>query len=437
MDKLVKAHRDKEEIDFKEMWKSGIFIFDSNVLLDLYRLPESARTDLLEILKNDIIKDRIWIGFQVLIEFLNNRLEAIGDQKGKFGKVKELISNTINDYNEILNKLSQNLDSLKLKQRHSLINPDEFINDYKIRNGSLFLHDFLEKLKELEEKQKDVNDSDSIKKIVIDIFNSKIGPSFDKAELEEIYKEGATRYAAKIPPGYKDSEKDGSYFFEDKEYIRKFGNLLLWKEIIKKCKSDNLKYVVLVTGDVKEDWWMEKRGKKLGPRIELLNEIYTAAPSLDTFYIYDTSSFLKHAKSELKLDIKDSSIEETKELIEFSRSEKKVGKKELVSLSSYIQSLVNYFSNLNFMMESSVYLLPDVLIDKKTFSLALFEIFDNVLSHSRDKLVKVTGHELEEVVQIEFWNLKKHQTNSKFTEKQRYKGFDHIKSFLAEQGIDI
>src|SRR5690606_8363069 len=112
---------------------------------------------------------------------------------------------------------------------------------------------------ELEKKQSDVNDSDKLKDLVLQIFNGKIGQGFDKKKLQEIYKEGDKRYDTKTPPGYKDIKKEGAHLYEDKEYIRKFGDLILWKEIIEKSKSENLKYVVLVTGDVKEDWWFEKR----------------------------------------------------------------------------------------------------------------------------------------------------------------------------------
>ena len=84
----------------------------------------------------------------------------------------------------------------------------------------------------------------------------------------------------------------------------------------------------MVTGDIKEDWWQKKRGKKLGARMELLNEIYSQATDLDTFYMYDTSTFLQYAKQEIDENIKDSSITETKELIELSNIERLTSKKE-------------------------------------------------------------------------------------------------------------
>ena len=52
MDKIFKSHKELTDNDFKLLWEKGLFVFDTNVLLDLYRLPESAKNDLLSILLN-------------------------------------------------------------------------------------------------------------------------------------------------------------------------------------------------------------------------------------------------------------------------------------------------------------------------------------------------------------------------------------------------
>lgn len=315
MEKLYKIHRNSNQIDFQKIWKEGVFIFDSNVLLDLYRLPESAKNDLLGVFRNENFNNRIWIGFQVIMEFLNNRLTVIGDQKNMFSKLKILTEKLITEIDDLSTTYKTEIEKLKLTQRHSLINPDEYITTDNIKKTTDVYIAFLKHLEDLESKQNDVNDTDEIKELIINIFNNKIGESFDKDNLDLIYKDGTKRYESKIPPGFMDIKKEGSYFFEDKEYIRKFGDLIFWKEIIKLSKDKKLKYVVLVTGDVKEDWWEEKRGKKIGARKELLNEIYTQCPELDVFHLYNTSTFLKFAKEEIDKTIKDSSITETLELI--------------------------------------------------------------------------------------------------------------------------
>ncbi|HHQ4655132.1 TPA: PIN-like domain-containing protein, partial [Aeromonas hydrophila] len=358
IEKLKKIHRDTDELDFHKMWNEGIFVFDSNVLLDLYRLPESARKDLISVLKSDQFNDRIWICFQVALEFLNNKYDAIGDQKNKFNSVRNLLSKAEEQYHETMNELTNELNKLKLKHRHSLINPDKFISKEKISNGISFITEFLKELQLLEGKQSDVNDTDSIKNVVFDIFKGKIGDGFDKAKLDAIYKDGEKRYNEEIPPGYKDKKKIGSYFFDGKEYIRRYGDLILWKEIIEKAKSENIKHIVLVTGDVKEDWWFEKRGKKLGPRKELLNEIYTDVPNVESFHMYDTSSFLQYAKNELNLAIQDSSINEAKQLIAMSRESRETDESGLVDLSEYLMSLVKKMGLLRAIISKSVKNLP-------------------------------------------------------------------------------
>jgi hypothetical protein len=339
MEKLYKIHRNSNQIDFQKIWKEGLFIFDSNVLLDLYRLPESAKNDLLGVFRNENFNNRIWIGFQVIMEFLNNRLTVIGDQKNMFSKIKILTEKLITEIDDLSTTYKTEIEKLKLTQRHSLINPDEYINTDNLKKTTDVYITFLKHLEDLESKQNDVNDTDEIKELIINIFNNKIGESFDKDNLDLIYKDGTKRYESKIPPGFMDIKKEGSYFFEDKEYVRKFGDLILWKEIIKLSNDKKLKYVVLVTGDVKEDWWEEKRGKKIGARKELLNEIYTQCPELDVFHLYNTSTFLKFAKEEIDKTIKDSSIIEALELI--NNNNKIIGSIEDISITKrdYLKQL--------------------------------------------------------------------------------------------------
>ncbi|SMO68938.1 hypothetical protein SAMN06265349_10389 [Flavobacterium resistens] len=315
MNDLLKIYRDSNQLDFEKIWKEGTFVFDANVLLDLYRLPESAKNDLLGVLQNDNFKDRIWIGFQVFLEYLSNRLSVIGDQKNMFAKVKTATLSTIEKINTINAEYKSEIDNHKLSQRHALINPEHFLNDSSFKKSTKIFRKFVKHLEKLEKQQADVNDSDKLRDLITTIFENKIGSTLTKEELEDIYKEGVKRYANKIPPGYMDNKKDGSYYFKENEYIRKYGDLTFWKEIIKHAKKQKLKYLVLVTGDVKEDWWEEKRGRKISARKELLNEIYTECPDLEVFYLYNTSSFLQFAKKEIDNNIKDSSIDETFKLI--------------------------------------------------------------------------------------------------------------------------
>ena len=441
IEKLKKIHRDSEQLDFNKIWKEGTFIFDSNVLLDLYRLPESAREDLISVFENENFKSRIWIGFQVALEFLNNKYEAISDQKNKFNSVRKLLNKAENDYSNIINELTSELKKLKLKQRHSLIDPDKFITSENTSKGINFISDFISELDILEKEQSDVNDKDKIKEVVFKIFEGKIGEGFDKITLDKICEDGKSRYENKIPPGYEDHKKKGSYLFEDKEHIRKFGDLILWKEIIEKAKSENLKYVVLVTGDVKEDWWFEKRGKKLGPRRELLNEIYTEATELDCFYMYDTSNFLQYAKNELEINIQESTINETKDLIELSRTTRQKTEDGYINLSEFLVDAADKIGNLTIEMDSSVENLEPIKLNFRSFFSAIMEIYLNVLHHGDDNNLSIHANEINGFIILRFKNLAKNSLPSSFISSEkdpnRGHGMPSIINSLSNEGIAV
>lgn len=319
MDDLFKSHRKLSEKDYSELWEKCTFVFDTNVLLDLYRLPENARNSLLKILTEGKIKNRIWIPFQVAMEFTYNRLDVISDQKNKFNSVKTIVNESIDKIRTLENEIQSQIQDLQLKKRHSVINPDSHINDKLFENIIKTLTEYLQKLNELEQKQPDVTDNDPLKSKVEDLFKAKIGECFSKDELEAIYKEGEIRYKDEVPPGYKDRSKPGLHLYQDRKILRKFGDLIVWKEIIKKAKEDKIEYIVFVISDSKDDWWQKERGKKIGPRYELLNEIYFSAPELKVFYMYDTSQFMKYSYDFLKIKVDEVSIQETKDIIEFNR----------------------------------------------------------------------------------------------------------------------
>ncbi|HIE6452108.1 TPA: PIN-like domain-containing protein [Serratia marcescens] len=443
---LLKIHTDSEGVDFKEVWKKGIFVFDSNVLLDLYRLPESAAKDLIGVLSDNGFNDKVWIGFQVLLEFLSNRHEAISDQKNKFTTVKKLLDDSIEKYDEIFENLKNEMYKLKLKQRHSLIDPDKFLTQEHIENGKQFLELFIDDLLNLENKQSDVNDEDKIKKSVLEMFNGKVGVGFTKKELEKIYTEGEERYKKNTPPGYKDVKKLGSYFVEDREFVRKFGDLILWKEIIKMAAEKKAPYVVLITGDVKEDWWIEKRGKKLGPRKELLNEIYSEVPELKAFYMYDTSSFLKHAKSELSMKISDVSITQTKDLIERTRKNRFSSEGGVTLIHELINDVALSINGIKVGIGSSVKSLPPINIDCEHFFSSCFEILLNAQYHGINNYVGVQAKKLESYIVLRFKNeIPTNHSNSgeiKIIEparigfSERKTGIDMIKKTMYQYGID-
>ncbi len=340
MDKIFKAHRKITSADFEELWEKCLFIFDTNVLLDLYRFPESARRNVFDILAHEKIKTRVWIPFQVALEYINNRLEVVGEQKNKFNQVRSIIEDGRTSINKLQDELLAQINSLQLKRRHSVITTEEAINEKLFDSPRKILESYLEKLKELETKQPDVQDEDVIQKKINEVFDDKIGPAFTKEEVDGIAKEGEARYKDEMPPGYKDKSKAGYHIHDDLKIPRKFGDLFVWKEIIKKAKTDKLQFITFVTSDAKDDWWREERGKRISPRYELLNEVYFESKDLKFFHIYDIPQFMTYAQTYLKIDVSATSIQEAKDVIEFKRDTDALATSVKESIQQYLPGLL-------------------------------------------------------------------------------------------------
>ncbi|BAU67215.1 hypothetical protein STA3757_46250 [Stanieria sp. NIES-3757] len=102
MRNLFPGYYKPTEDEFQELWQEGIFCFDTNILLNVYRYSSQARERLFEIL--DKLQDRIWIPYQVAYEYQKKRLDVISQQ--------------LEPYKEISNKLDNNFAELK-KQLNS------------------------------------------------------------------------------------------------------------------------------------------------------------------------------------------------------------------------------------------------------------------------------------------------------------------------------
>jgi len=444
IDILLKTHCELDKDALDNLWEKATFIFDSNVLLDLYRLPQEAKNELLSVLKMPEIKNRIWIAFQGLLEFLNNRHDAIGDQKSKFETVRGKLQQAISSHEETFKTLNIELAKLKLRRRHSLINPEKFISSENIAAGIGFVHDFIENLNELEKKQRDVNDEDETKKDVLNIFQGKIGRGLSKKQITELYLAGENRYKNEVPPGYKDKNKPHSYFVLDIEYKCKFGDLLFWHEVIDKAKAENLEYVILVTGDVKDDWWLEKRGKKLGPRKELLNEIYTNAPSLKTFHMYDTSNFLRRIGERFAFDVSESTISETESLLASDRNG--VKSDELVDISEILAIVTIDMDDFGVAQADGFTNLPLVKIPLMTMYNVLNEIIHNAKNHSSTKAIYIDTRLESQYRTLRFSNaanpnkttsLASRDNTATGSLREGAVGLDMVRSTLALEGVHV
>ncbi|HTV55674.1 MAG TPA: PIN-like domain-containing protein [Terriglobia bacterium] len=249
------------------LWDKAIFVPDANVLLHCLRHPVAVREELLRLF--DVLKSSLWIPYQVGLEFHRNRLDVeLGAQD-----VYDLL---IKDQEAILDKARERLRQLRA---HPTINVAK-----ELAALDMFATDFRARMAAAQAAHPAEEITGAVARLT-NLLDGRIGDKWRAEQMAALKKEGEDRYAKRIPPGYKDIRKDAGEF-------DKFGDLIIWKDIIAKAKADK-RPIIFISDDVKEDWWWIHRGRKLGPRPELLEEF--KAESGQDFHIYEFSQFLRFA----------------------------------------------------------------------------------------------------------------------------------------------
>lgn len=322
---LFPQYDDSSNQDYGVAWKESLFVFDTNLLLNLYRYQSSTRDELLKVLGQ--LSGRIWIPHHVALEFQRNRLKVIAEQTRRFTEVRRTIE-------KARSGLFADLDKLQLQKRHSLINPQGLTVGFeKLTN------DFLTELDQLQETQQKLSAPDPLKHKIEELFDGRVGePPKDQATIDDLYKQAEARFKFKIPPGYQDADKDKDEPDEHTHggiiYKRKYGDFLIWKQLLTHGKSVNAKSVIFVTDDGKEDWWrkIESDGPKtIGPRPELIEEARAEA-HIETLLMYSPEGFLKYAKEFLKAQVSEETLKEVRD-VSITRSQRDISFREFKEMA--------------------------------------------------------------------------------------------------------
>ncbi len=271
--------RTPEELSM--IWQEAFFVFDTNMLLNIYQYQEETRNRFFEILER--LKDRIWIPHQVAYEYEKNRIDVIEHQTRVYDEVAN-----------VLGKSRENLESLG-ERKHSFIKAEELTKDALAalgtaittltQNGNRHKTDLVKLIA-----------SDDRKERLYQLLQGKIGEPYKRDELFDIYQKADKRFELKIPPGWKDEGKGKS----EKPY-RKYGDVIIWFQIIDyacSCKRS----IIFITDDKKSDWYLSAEKSKGSIRLqpELVQEMLTEANIL--IHMYPGDNFIKAASNFLNLE---------------------------------------------------------------------------------------------------------------------------------------
>jgi len=311
MREIFSAFYGPTEDELKSAWKDATFVLDTNILLNLYRYPLVARKELLEVFKK--LQHQLWIPFHVALEFQRNRLGVIAGQQRSFSEVKAALDSGVQT-------MTQKLSALQLTNRHSIIDAAPFLKE--IESAVTAFKSRLDNLKGTD----DVGLRDDIIRDQLDeIFKGRVGDPLASESLSKIQKEGELRFKCEMPPGYQDAEKEkrqgASFIYSGLQYEAKYGDLIVWRQLIEHAKAKGLKKVIFLTDDEKEDWWelVKVDGpKKVGPRPELREEIRREA-GVEFFHMYNSEAFLRYAKKVLGAKVQQQSIDEVADVLQQNR----------------------------------------------------------------------------------------------------------------------
>lgn len=276
------------EEGFKHFWQQGIVVLDTNVLLNLYRVSQGTRDEVFDVLRK--LDGRLWLPYQVGLEFHQRRLAVINEQHAVYRSLRDILQRAQENAERLLGGL----------RKDSVVDVDSLRQAFHAGFARIQRKlDTTEAHHPLTMRQ--AIKSDPVLNTVTDLFAGRIGGPPRAEEREELIQEARQRIASQVPPGYADAEKgDGG-----------IGDVLLWRQLLD-WASEQEQPILLVTDDQKEDWFRKEGSTIVGPRPELIVEMKEKA-DVD-FHLYTLRNFLQHARSYLLAQVSERTLDEVQEV---------------------------------------------------------------------------------------------------------------------------
>lgn len=273
MRKSYEEYYGRTDEELESLWQSAVIVLDTNSLLDLYRFSEEASKQYIEVLGS--LKEQLWIPYHVGYEFQERRLTVIGQQEGRYQKV-------CSDIDMALSRLGTDLQDIDPK-RHPILTKNAVLEPLAKTAKNL-----KKKVLELQKTHPDYRSRDSIRDALDELYEGRVGPAYDESRLQDVYEEAKRRYERRIPPGFKDQKNN-------KPEPDVYGDVVLWFQMLDYAGQQH-RPVIFVTGESHDDWWREDdKGRKLGPRPELLREMRNRADV--GFHMYNLGRFIDFARN--------------------------------------------------------------------------------------------------------------------------------------------
>ena len=295
---------EEEEVENLYRNKETVFIFDTNILLNLYRCEKKTRDTFISIWKS--MKEQVWVPYHVILEYQRNRIQSIEDNVNDLDSIpKELELKTIEIFNNLKNSKSSTI------SRYSELNKEiEKLEEKVIAAVKLFKTNQIEKIIDFIDL---INKKDVVRESLDGLLSNRIGKAPSQDEIDNINNKGKQRYKIKTGPGFSDEKEKSkleNYNFNGIEYTPMFGDLYIWQEILDYVKNNQLKNVIWVSNDLKKDFiYITNRNKKRGAREDLRTEMKINS-GCQNFTAHSIKSFLHHINKVSTIKMSEKAISE-------------------------------------------------------------------------------------------------------------------------------
>lgn len=256
--------------DFKDLDDSVLIVLDANILLHFFRYSHESQKKLFLALEN--VKSNLFIPYQAALEYHYERQNILRSNKKNIEKLYNESEKSKSAFQAEIKRQIVDYGRTIRSTDEQAVREEVLVEFDKVT--ARFWKDFSEStLKKLTDM---IPDNTETANTIADLLEDKVGEPLSSEEINNISIDGSKRYSKKIPPGYKDSNKENDIrTFGKYSYDKQYGDLILWEEIKKYCQNDgNIKTVIFVSEDEKDDWIFKAKGEKIGVRVELKQELH-------------------------------------------------------------------------------------------------------------------------------------------------------------------
>ena len=192
------------------------------------------------------LKDRLWVPHQAMFEFFENRSSVIASRSEEADQAIDELRKKSLELESVIRQWAKRIGLSAASTTRLAKSIHKTVDDIADKIEGQSSDDSFERAEDTAE--------DPVITSLTSILEMAVGDPLPGDELQAAKKEARYRLAEKIPPGWRDASKR-----KNPE-----GDYLIWHQMVREAKSRNAD-VLLITGDIKDDWWWREHGEARGP----------------------------------------------------------------------------------------------------------------------------------------------------------------------------